>query len=41
VTVEDIQRLAQAVWRPQHLTLAYVGPLDSEEKLVDWLMASA
>ena len=41
VTTEDIQRLAQVLWRPQRLTLAYVGPLDSEEHLVNWLTKSA
>jgi predicted Zn-dependent peptidase len=41
VTAEDIQRMAQTLWRPQHLTLAYGGPLDSEKHLVDWLMESA
>ena len=41
VTAADIQRMALSLWRPQHLTLAYVGPLDSEERLVDWLMKPA
>ncbi len=41
VTTEDIQRMALSLWRPQHLTLAYVGPLDSEERLVKWLVESA
>ncbi len=41
VTPVEIQRMAQSIWHPQHLTLAYVGPLDSEERLVDWLMESA
>jgi len=40
VTIADIQRLAQVLWRPQRLTLAYVGPLDSEEHLVNWLTES-
>ena len=38
VCAEDIQRLAQELWQPQSLTLAYVGPLESENQLVDWLM---
>jgi len=41
VTTADIQRLAQVLWQPQRLTLAYVGPLDSEEHLMNWLMESA
>ncbi len=41
VTSSDIQRLAQTLWQPKRLTLAYVGPLDSEERLVNWLTESA
>jgi len=41
VTRTDIQHLAQTLWKPQRLTLAYVGPLDSEEQLVNWLTESA
>jgi len=37
VTPEDIQQLAQALWRPEKLSLAYVGPLASEDDLVAWL----
>jgi len=37
VTPADVQRLAQELWRPEKLSLAYVGPLDSEERLVNWL----
>ncbi len=37
VTPEDIQRLAQALWLPQKLSLAYVGTLENEELLVSWL----
>ncbi len=37
VTPDDVQRLAQELWRPEKLSLAYVGPLDSEERLVNWL----
>ncbi len=39
-TVEsgDVQRLAKQLWRSENLTLAYVGPLDSEQQLVDWLL---
>lgn len=40
VTTADIRRLARSLWQPEHLTLAYVGPLDSEQRLVDWLMQS-
>jgi predicted Zn-dependent peptidase len=38
VTPADVQRLAQELWRPEKLSLAYVGPLDSKERLVDWLL---
>lgn len=39
VTAADVQRLAQQIWRPQALTLAYVGPAATEAQLVDWLQA--
>ncbi len=39
VTTADVLRLAQELWKPQQLTLAYVGPLDDEQALVDWLEA--
>lgn len=39
VTPADVQRLAQDLWQPQRLTLAYVGPLDDEAALTDWLRA--
>ena len=38
VTAQDIQQLAQKLWRPEKLSLAYVGPVDSETRLVDWLL---
>jgi len=38
VTVSDIQQLAQELWQPQKLSLAYVGPIEAKERLVDWLM---
>ena len=38
VTPADIQRLAQTLWQPEALTLAYVGPLKSEQRLVDWFV---
>ena len=38
VTAQDIQQLAQKLWRPEKLSLAYVGPVDSEKRLVDWLL---
>ena len=41
VTTADIQRLARTLWRPEQLTLAYVGPLDSEQRLIDWLMQTS
>jgi len=37
VQPEDIQRLAQQLWRPERLALAYVGPLESEQRLAEWL----
>ncbi len=37
VTPEDVQRLAQELWRKEKLALGYVGPLDSEDRLVAWL----
>ena len=37
VTPGDVQRLAQELWQPQRLTLAYVGPLADEAALTDWL----
>jgi predicted Zn-dependent peptidase len=37
VTAADVQRLAQELWQPQHLTLAYVGPLADETSLTHWL----
>ncbi|RME84137.1 MAG: insulinase family protein [Caldilineae bacterium] len=39
VTAADIRRLAQQLWQPQRLALGYVGPLDDERILVDWLQA--
>jgi len=39
VTAADIQTMAQQLWQPQKLSLAYVGPVDSEASLVDWLLA--
>jgi len=39
VTAADVQRLAQQIWRPQALTLAYVGPRPNEKKLTKWLAA--
>lgn len=41
VTAADVQRLAQELWQMQKLTLAYVGPLDDEQALVDWLYDGA
>lgn len=38
VTAADVLRLAQDLWQPQRLTLAYVGPLSDEKTLVDWLI---
>ena len=37
VTPEDIQQLAQKLWRQDKLALGYVGPMDSEQRLIDWL----
>ena len=39
VTAPDIQQLARELWRPEKLSLAYVGPVDSEARLVDWLLS--
>ncbi|MCO6449567.1 MAG: insulinase family protein [Caldilineales bacterium] len=39
VAVADVRRLARELWRPDRLALAYVGPLDSEQRLTDWLAA--
>lgn len=40
VTPADVQRLAQDLWQPQQLTLAYVGPLADETALIHWLTPS-
>ncbi len=37
VTPEDVQRLAQQLWQREKLALGYVGPLDSEDRLIAWL----
>jgi predicted Zn-dependent peptidase len=37
VTPEDIRQLARSLWLPEKLSLAYVGPLESDQALVDWL----
>ncbi len=39
VTAADIQEMARQLWQPQKLSLAYVGPIDSEQRLADWLLA--
>ncbi len=39
VTPADVQRLAEELWQPQRLTLAYVGPLADESALTSWLHA--
>ena len=37
VTPEDVQRLALQLWQREKLALGYVGPLDSEDRLIAWL----
>ena len=37
VTPADIQAMAQQLWRAKKLSLAFVGSLDSETPLIDWL----
>jgi len=40
VTAEDVCRLANTLWRPERLTLAYVGPVDPE-MLGAWLASQS
>ncbi|HEY81067.1 MAG TPA: insulinase family protein [Anaerolineae bacterium] len=40
VTPEEVQQLARQLWRRDRLALGYVGPIDSEQRLIDWLAAS-
>ena len=37
VSADDVQRLAQDLWRPQRMALAFVGPMESESRLQAWL----
>lgn len=40
VTAADIMHLARQVWRPEHMALAYVGPLASPQVLEQWWQAA-
>ena len=37
VTPEQVQALARELWRKDRLALGFVGPLDDEQRLIDWL----